>query len=647
MTFRTFLNECHTRDVFKKLSLYVVFSWVVIQVLAATWDPLGLPKRSVTYLILTLLIGLPLYTFYIGKFEINELKDAHLEDDIVTEEEQSTLKMFKRLFYSGVGLMSTISGLGVYLIVSNSFGAESKSLVINVSDKIAVLSFDNNTGSDKYDVISEMAADWIIQGITENNIGKVVSPEILDSYKGSLSQSLGLEQPSNILKNVIHPKTIISGNFYLQGDNLIFKGSILDGQSEEILISFDPVSCNESNALECIESLQQDILGYFVTSENKALNLQQKPPKFDAWQSVILAKEVYALDTTKYLEQLNNAIQIDPEYFEPKVLRIAHYYNLGKYKIADSLLEGITLSRNNNRQRNLLRMYAALLKGENNQTYRYLLEEYKLAPFDIQSNSSAMVIAQQFVNKPQDIDSLFMEIPMNQMDIENCGFCQSRILIKAQSELSLGNYDAIFKLPYDKKYYKESYMTALVKTGDIKALDGYLSSESLTKSQSEIDKTLYFAGKQLLLVNHIENPSYFKKLLTTSTNLEITADALIWLEDYNQAKIKLDLAITANPENESLLAKMAIVGTKLKDEPLTKKMLKRLNELKQPYQYGSVDYAFAQYYAAIENESLMYDYLRRSISEGKFYTMHSFQNDPYFKKYKDSDKFKAILTYWH
>jgi len=45
MNLNKFLKECNKKEVFKKLSIYIVSSWILIQVLAITWEPLGLPKQ--------------------------------------------------------------------------------------------------------------------------------------------------------------------------------------------------------------------------------------------------------------------------------------------------------------------------------------------------------------------------------------------------------------------------------------------------------------------------------------------------------------------------------------------------------------------------------------------------------------------------
>ena len=76
MKITAFFKECREKEVFKKLSIYAVSSWLLIQVLPVVWEPLGLPFATVTILLILLLVGFPIYMFYIWKYQIQPI---HLE----------------------------------------------------------------------------------------------------------------------------------------------------------------------------------------------------------------------------------------------------------------------------------------------------------------------------------------------------------------------------------------------------------------------------------------------------------------------------------------------------------------------------------------------------------------------------------------
>ena len=74
MKFKDFISECHDKEVFKNLSIYVVSSWVLIQVFSVVWEPFGLPKSSMTYLLLLVLLGFPFYIYVLWKFKLKPLE---------------------------------------------------------------------------------------------------------------------------------------------------------------------------------------------------------------------------------------------------------------------------------------------------------------------------------------------------------------------------------------------------------------------------------------------------------------------------------------------------------------------------------------------------------------------------------------------
>lgn len=56
--------------IFKKLSLYVVTSWVIVQVFPPISAPLGLPKESVTALRIMLLLGFLANVYLVWRYDL-------------------------------------------------------------------------------------------------------------------------------------------------------------------------------------------------------------------------------------------------------------------------------------------------------------------------------------------------------------------------------------------------------------------------------------------------------------------------------------------------------------------------------------------------------------------------------------------------
>ena len=658
MNLKTFINECNDNDVFKRLSIYLVSSWLLIQVLDVTSKPLGLPVYSVTILLILLIIGFPINMYLVWVFHIKKIKPTILEDG-EREEVQYIYKKstFKKMYFSVITFTSIISFLLVFTIVNNNFISNSVDLEEVVSsNKIAILKFGNNTGDSKNDGIGKMAADWLIHGITENNVGQTVSPKIVEDYTKILKTTDLNASSENVLEKYFKPSKIITGNYFLKEDKLILQGSIADGNLNKILISFKSIECGKENPLECIESLKQMVLGYLITEKNSNQQLQEKPPIYKAYQLLLDAKTI--IDQPKEsLKLLNQAIAIDSNYFEAKVLRVANYYNEGLFKEADSLRKLIKITSRNKRQQNVLNLYHAMIEGDNRRIYTTLLSEYNHTPFDLESNQSAMIVALQFVNKPEKVDAIFEAILTDKMALENCAYCEYRIFAKGYADIALGRYSKsinLFKdipITKDNAYLFQSILTtSYIRTNDINALHRFEDKQKLIIDDNDLLDFYTDAARELLLKKKYDLANnYYLKIINEfggkKEDIRV-ANAYYQHKQYDNAELLLQKLLNSSPDQIaylSLLAKTQIKNNKVG----ANQTIEKLKSLRAPYQYGEIDYALASIFAIQKNKIPALSHLKNSIAKGNRYTASTFQNDPDFMDYFETKEFKDILTYWH
>ena len=126
MKFKNFLKVCHEKEVFKKLSLYVVFSWVLLQVISLISDAIGLSKNVLTYSLIILLIGLPTYIFYVWKTYLKNIKPVATNDTIADQNEKNprnTLS-FQTYYFMSLGMISFVIGSLVVFVYLFKFGDE-------------------------------------------------------------------------------------------------------------------------------------------------------------------------------------------------------------------------------------------------------------------------------------------------------------------------------------------------------------------------------------------------------------------------------------------------------------------------------------------------------------------------------------------
>lgn len=660
MKLKEFIKECHEKEVFKKLSIYVVTSWVLLQVADVLIDPLGLPDDSISILIVILIIGFPLNVFLVWKFHLAPMEHRKMKLDSNNNFKNDTGKMsvFQKSYYVSIVLFSIVA-IGISSqIINKKFYHDPQLEVSATSDKIAVMKFGNNTGNKEFDIIGKMAVDWIIHGITENGAGKVIEPSTIDEYSKVLKASISGKDSRSMIRDYFKPGKVISGNFYLQNEKLLFQGSIQDHDKNDEIISFKLVECESDDPLDCIENLKQIILGYLITNENSLLNYQASPPKFEAYQLMLTGLDNYD-DLDKYISYLDQAIEIDSNFFEPKVHRVGFYYNEGNYEKADSLLkEIIPDQKNKSRQQNLLNLYDALLKGQNDKAYHYMTNEYNQVPFDLASNSSTMVLALQFVNKPLDVDPIFMEISMDSMDFDKCEYCEYRSYIKAFADIELGKYSSAksllrnaLKFIDGSTYLNDPFLIATIRNGDILEEEDFILKLEITEPIEEWREICLIAGNEYLLKKDKQNADrYFDKIIASYKGYDHDAAygySLYYKGDYEKSERVFEKIMIIEPENIEILSALAVSYYKNGKSKKASETTERLEGLRNEHQFGEIDYALAQYYASKGEKEEALKFLLKAVSQGSFYKQDTFQNDPHFLTYQDDPFFKSILTFWH
>ncbi|MGB5378330.1 tetratricopeptide repeat protein [Muriicola sp.] len=690
MSFKEFIKECHEKEVFKNLSIYIVSSWVLIQVFSTIWEPFGLPKISMTYLLLVLIAGFPFYIYLIWRYRLKpmESKFSQREGLKVSSGTNKTepgskkpkkrkihlpgvhfYSPFQKLYFTMLFGITVMSVFATALIVNANFLGKSNSsdFVFAAEDqnnKIAVLEFDNNTANQKLDVVSKMAADWIIHGITQNNVGQVISPKIIEEYATVLNASMVPSKENSILTEYLKPGKIINGTYYLNDGKLILQCSILDGNMNKTLISFEPVECDPNSPLTCIEELKQRILGH-LSKGKPGTSYEESPPKFEAFKTVIEAFEKYDNSAPEFLNAMNDAIEIDSSYFEPKLHRITYYYNKDEYAMADSLV-GVWARESNtgDRQLNLIRMWESLLNGDNRKAFNYFRKEYNYEPDDINNNMSTMVLALQFVNRPEAVDSIYnQQLHMERVDLNNCQECEYRYYVKGLADIALGNPQKPIEMfgKYGSMkgfdWVKDVLINAYVVTGNYEAVAEIINSYKLTADLNSWRKKTQITAKEFLRVGSEENAhKYFNEILSSFEAQEgnlLVADkqyigyAHFYKGDYAKAEEIFRSLLNEVPESTEYKTYLAMSIFKIGKEQEANSLIAALDKMRQNYQYGLVDYAKARYYAFIGDEDLMMQNLIRAVSAGKRYTPDAYQHDILMKPYVQTEAFQRVLNFWH
>jgi len=607
----------------------------------------------------------------LGKFSFKNVEGAHEVFAVANEgfaipRRKELIGKFKkkenklrRLWPVGLIILAA-----VLYFVQRDYRSNEDLAKMEVDDKIAVMTFENNIKGDKDSIVGKMAADWITHGITQNKVGQVISPEIMENYS-EVRKASGLPSNSSILIDYFKPSKVIKGQFYLENDRLIFQCSITDGTMKTTLISLKPEKCDPNSPLVCIEELKQRILGY-LTGNEKSQNLQEMPPKYEAYKFLLQAKKAQNKNGEEHLRLLDMAIASDSTFFEPKTYKLVHYLNEGNFVVADSLLQELLIStESNDRQKNLFKFYEALLLGNNKNAFRYYQIEYNFEPMDMEINSTMMTIALQAANKPMVVDSIYRKIDMKDMDLKErgpkeCNYCEDRYYIKALTDIEFKKYketiDLLSQFSNVKGLEKlnKILIRAHIKKSDFTIADSLLSNIQSTYDELDWIEITLFNARDLLLQNQkTKGHFYLDKIIDAISGSsraqeeeyqKILAESLFFKGEYEDAEFLLEEILHLQPELIEQNAMLAITYQRFGKIDKAQRQLANLEKLRGKYQYGDIDYALAQYFAAIADDENTIKYLRKAVAAGRWYDTTSFQNDPLLKSYSQRDDFKEVMN---
>ena len=324
-------------------------------------------------------------------------------------------------------------------------------------------------------------------------------------------------------------------------------------------------------------------------------------------------------------------------------------------KFQDSLNQLIAKSeRLSNRQRYLLNFCTALIEGKNDKIYRNFKYEYDLAPQHLESNSTSMVVLMQYINKPEDVEDVFNEIPMKDMSIENCVHCAYRYYMMGFAHNELGQFDKTIKLLepiaplLEDRDINTTLMRAYINSGKTDVLEAFMTKLELLSSPADIANINLQLGTDFLLVNDsISANTYFNKVIRSKDAYpSVKAEAYYYKGDYNKAENEFKKLLAEAPNSMLSISKLAVCYAKNGKKESATTLINSLENLREAYQYGSIDYCYAQYYAAINDEEKAMAFLTQSIADGNLYKPTVFQNDVHFQKYKNLPEFQRILKFW-
>jgi tRNA A-37 threonylcarbamoyl transferase component Bud32/tetratricopeptide (TPR) repeat protein/TolB-like protein len=283
----------------------------------------------------------------------------------------------------------------------------------------AVAPFRNETGDPSMDMLGRLAADWIVQGLQEADVGPVVPWSASRAAAEDLAATGGPPDsvPSD-LAETLSAGTVIDGAMYAIGDRLSFAARVTDARTRRVISAPAPISASPDSAERAIRELRDRILGSLAIERDPLLaripGLSGNPPVLEAYRAYERGLELF--EAQEYGEaqgEYERAFALDTSFLVPKLAAAIAMYNQSLWEQVDSTLAYLDVRRDRLTEYHDLRRrsMAAQRQGDGERAYRLELRRADLGPTPLGSYNAAHLAND--LNRPDEALRLLLALDPN------------------------------------------------------------------------------------------------------------------------------------------------------------------------------------------------------------------------------------------
>jgi len=356
-----FFQELKKRKISRVAVVYAITGWLLIQIADATFQFLNIPDWVARALIFIVIIGFPIALILAWAFEMGPQGMIRSTSE---EAKSNPLPANKKKPLTGTVTIVVLVTLLVAQFVYYSFIRKPDTEVLAKEireERIAVAPFNNYTGDANLDDLGYMASDWITSGLRQLKV-KTSSPEVMRKYKDHVGMLPGNSNDEASLFQLTNAEFVVTGSFYLQGNDLQVSSRLESAISGEVIHEFPSLHGSLNRKEELITELSDKLKGFWAIKNASNLTtinapnyeayqiylgcdfvniqcyldaLEADPTFIQAWNGLYYASTITGIDSlaVKAREYITSHWDQFTE-FEKNSFSIADYSNQKRYKEA-------------------------------------------------------------------------------------------------------------------------------------------------------------------------------------------------------------------------------------------------------------------------------------------------------------------------
>jgi DNA-binding SARP family transcriptional activator/TolB-like protein len=220
-------------------------------------------------------------------------------------------------------------------------------------ERVVVLPFENQTGDPELDVVGQMAADWITQGLSRiDRLEVAPSVTVLQTVR-AVATAVGGSSLAAAVTERTQAGTLITGRYYRRGDELEFFAQVTDAGDGELWQALDPVRAPLDRPGVAIDVVRQRLMGALAARFNPdaVLGSLESPaiihaPTYEAYQAYLTGLNLYLSEGFRAaIPHWRRATDLDTAFVRARLLVAAALFNTGAYDEGDSVIASVAAQR--------------------------------------------------------------------------------------------------------------------------------------------------------------------------------------------------------------------------------------------------------------------------------------------------------------
>jgi tetratricopeptide (TPR) repeat protein len=209
--------------------------------------------------------------------------------------------------------------------------------------RVVVAIFENRTGDGSLDNLGRMAAESVSEGLLQiGTIQVVPSSTVFELTSPGIGVGRG-QDSAHALAEATTSGLVVSGAFYLQGQTLQVRASIMDEVANKPLYAAEPANGSREKAIEAVETVRRRVIdavaARYLNPDYDLLIEEVKPPPLEAQREFLTGWRLFWSDLPAATVHYVRALEIDPEFAWARIHLHFALNNQGKYAEAAAQLD--------------------------------------------------------------------------------------------------------------------------------------------------------------------------------------------------------------------------------------------------------------------------------------------------------------------